>query len=125
MTTDFVLATIAIPGDATGIYLAYSTSTVMKPTYRGHKTMVNDQHTKVGVATKSFLSRENEYMSTFQHEVAFVPLIALPVEQLSAFEGQLLLELRQRYPLSGSAREWFRTTERQLIAELVWQLADA
>lgn len=116
------IAALSIPGNATGIYLAYPTSPVLKPTYPGHKTLVNDQHTKIGIARNSFIIREDEYMRTFQHEVAFVPLLELQAYALSAFEAKVLALLRARFPLSGSAREWFHTTERKAIAELVWQL---
>ncbi len=114
---------LSIPGDAKGFYLAYPTSSVLKPTYRGHKTMVNHDHTKVGITTSTFVMRENEYMRTFDHEIAFVPLLVVPIHKLASLEAQVLAELRNRYPLSGSAREWFRTTEREQIAHLVWKLA--
>ena len=125
MATDFLHASTSIPDDATGYYLAYPTTSTLKPTYRGHKTLVNHEHTKVGVATKSFLSRKKEYLNTFHREVAFVPLVIVPPDALSSLEVRVLAEMYQRYPRSGSAREWFRTTDRQVIAEIVWKLSGA
>ena len=116
------IAALSIPGSGTGIYLAYPTSPVLKFTHPGHKTLVNDQHTKIGIARNSFVARENEYMWTFQREVAFVPLLELQADVSLVFEARVLALLLARFPLSGSAREWFRTTERQAIAEIVWRL---
>ena len=81
---------LAIGGSATGIYLAYPTSPELKPTYRGHRTLVNDLHTKIGVASKSFVSRENEYMSTFNFEVAFFPILEVSVPRLHVLESRVI-----------------------------------
>ena len=112
-----------IPKTSTGVYLAFPTSTSLKRTYPGHKTFVNSEHTKVGIARHSFASRERQYIATFQSEVAFFPILALPVPQLLAFEAQLLRQVRHLYPRSGRAREWFNTTARQALAELVWSIS--
>jgi hypothetical protein len=85
--------------------------------------MVNHEHTKVGITTSTFVMRENEYMRTFNQEIAFLPIVVVPIHKLASLESQVLAELRNRYSLSGSAREWFRTTEREQIAQLVWKLA--
>lgn len=115
---------LTITGDAIGVYLAYPTTSVLRPTYRGHKTLVNHEHTKVGITTKAFVTRENEYMRTFSFELAFFPLLVAPLASLYVMEHAILAEMRRRYPLSGAAREWFHTTARQDIAELVWTMAD-
>lgn len=120
--TSYEIRALSIPGTASGVYLAYPTVATLKPTYRGHKTMVNLEHTKVGIATTSFIARENEYIATFQHEVAFFPLLELSSTELPTFENKLLAELCKSYQRSGTAREWFRTVERQAIAELVWRM---
>ena len=116
---------LEIQGSATGIYIAYPTSPVLKPTYHGHKTLVNNEHTKIGITISSFVTRENEYMRTFSGELAFIPLVAAPLHVLAELEARLLMELRRRYSPSGSAREWFHTTERQAIAQLVWSVTGA
>jgi hypothetical protein len=123
MTRRFEDAALRIADSATGIYLAHPTTAVFKPTYRGHKTIVNHNDTKVGIVRNSFAARRREYMATFQSEVAFYPLLEAPADVLPAIEQQLMLLLRGLYSRSGTAREWFRTTERQAIAELVWRLS--
>ena len=115
----------SISKTSTGVYIAYPTSFQLKPIYRGYKTMVNSEHTKIGIAQRSFESREYGYMAAFQSEVNFFPILELPVTQLAEFEAQLIAQLRGKYSRSGAAREWFHTTERQTIAELVWALSRA
>lgn len=115
---------LTIPGTTTGVYIAYPTIKEFKPTYRGHKTLVNHDHTKVGITRSNFIAREDEYMSTFQFEVAFFPVLELSADHLARFEARLLAELSAKYPRSGTAKEWFSTTKRQAIAELVWRLSD-
>ncbi|MCE7950060.1 MAG: hypothetical protein DYH18_03025 [Xanthomonadales bacterium PRO7] len=109
---------------STGVYLAFPTCTTLKPTYPGHKTFVNSEHTKVGIARHSFASRERQYIATFQSEVAFFPVLALPAAQLPGFEAELLRQVRHLYPRSGRAREWFHTSARQALAELVWAISN-
>jgi hypothetical protein len=112
-----------IPMISTGVYLAFPTTATRKPTYPGHKTFVNSEHTKVGIARASFASRRSQYLFTFQSEVAFFPVLALPVLQLQSFEAELLHKVRHLYAKSGPAREWFHTTERQALAELIWSMS--
>lgn len=116
---------LEIPGHACGIYMAYPTSAVLKPTYRGHKTLVNHEHTKVGITISSFAARESEYMRTFGGEIAFFPLLIATPEQLPVIEMSILVKLRALFPLSGTAKEWFKTTERESIAEIVWSMSRA
>ncbi len=78
---------------STGVYLAYPTTEAFKPTYRRHKTLVNLEHTKVGITVSSFRSRWSEYKRTFQAEVAFHPLFELSASQLSIYEARLLSEM--------------------------------
>ncbi|MEI7465949.1 MAG: hypothetical protein WCJ87_11425 [Burkholderiales bacterium] len=100
---------------STGLYLAFPTTEVLKPTYRGHKTLVNLEHTKVGITMSSLRSRWSEYKRTFGGEVAFHPLFELSAPQPSIYESRLLDEMHRHFPKSGSAREWFFTTEREKI----------
>ena len=99
-----------------GVYLAFPTTAVLTPTYRRHKTLVNFEHTKVGITVSSFSSRWSEYKRTFGGQVAFHPLFELSSPQLSIYESRLLGEMHRHFPKSGSAREWFFTTEREKIA---------
>jgi hypothetical protein len=115
-------AAARIPKTSTGVYVAYPTSLDLKPVYRGYKTRVNSEDTKVGISRRSFSSREQQYIQTFQSQVAFFPILELPVAELPGFEKQLLGLLRRNYSRSGPAREWFRTVDRQGLAELVWSL---
>lgn len=115
-----------ISGNSCGIYLAYPTTLEFKPVYRGYRTLVSSGDTKVGIALRSFAARERQYITTFHSEVVFLPILELPAQELRQFEKQLLDLAKLKYPRSGSAREWFRTTDRQGLAEIVWSLhADA
>jgi Holliday junction resolvase len=106
-----------------GLYMAYPTTAVLKPIYRKLKTLVNDQHTKVGKTRDSFEKRAREYRNTFNREVEFIPLVEVPLESLDAIEAAVLLEIGRRYPRVGRATEWFDTVDRDAIAELVCRVA--
>jgi hypothetical protein len=75
-------AAVCIPRNSTGVYIAYPTSAQFKPIYRGYKTVVNLEHTKIGIAQRSFESREHGYIAAFQSEVKFFPVLELPATQL-------------------------------------------
>jgi hypothetical protein len=105
-----------------GIYMAYPTSPAPKPIYRRLKTVVNDQHTKVGKTRDAFEKRAREYRNTFNREVEFVPLVEVALDYLDAVEAAVLLEIGRRYSRVGRAAEWFDTADRQAIAELVRQV---
>lgn len=111
--------TVQFNRQATGIYIAFPTTPVLKPIYRKLKTQVNDQHTKVGITVSSFASREREYRNTFQGEVMFMPLAEIPVHRLPAIEAMLLVEMTTRFQRVGRAREWFATTERDTVMDVV------
>jgi hypothetical protein len=108
-----------ISRSSTGVYMAYPTTSVLKPIYRKLKTQVNDQHTKVGITTDSFATREREYRNTFQGEVVFVPLAEAPASRLNKIEALLLVELSAKYQRVGHAQEWFDTTDRDEISRIV------
>ena len=105
----------------TGVYIAYPTSPILKSIYRpkNYKTMVNDQHTKVGIAKDSFASRRKGYVGNFDNEVEFIPIAVVPMEQLIEAENYILDEIRKEYTRVGRAREWFNTSEHQRIVEIV------
>lgn len=111
--------TVVVNRLATGVYMAFPTTSVLKPIYRKLKTQVNDRHTKVGITIDSFAVREREYKKTFGGEVEFVPLAEVPAQLLAAIESKVLEELCARFQRVGHAREWFSTTEREVVAEIV------
>lgn len=106
-------------GLSTGIYMAYPTTEELKPTYRGHKSFVNCRHTKIGITKQGFEARRSSYHKTFDGEVAFRVIAEVPPERLDSIERKLLTELRRRYPLVGTTREWFHTDDRQTILRIV------
>jgi len=115
-----VVAVLAIE-QQTGVYIAYPTSSLLKSIYRPgkYKTMVNDQHTKVGIAKSSFASRRKVYVDNFDNEVEFIPIAIVPLKQLVEAERLVLSAIHQKYTKVGRAREWFNTSERQEIVEII------
>jgi hypothetical protein len=85
--------------------------------------MVNDQHTKVGKTRDSFEKRAREYRKTFNQEVQFFPLVEVPLGYLDAVESAVLFQMGRRYARVGRAAEWFDTTDREVIAQLVCEVA--
>ena len=75
---------IMINNSSTGIYIAYPTSEVLKRTYRGHKSFVNNRSSKVGITKKCLSSRQAEYMRTFDGELRFIPLAGISPHDLPA-----------------------------------------
>ena len=90
----------------TGVYIAYPTSPILKSIYRpkNYKIMVNDQHTKVGIAKDSFASRRKGYVGNFDNEVEFIPIAVVPLEQLIEAERHILSAVRNKYTRVGCAR---------------------
>lgn len=105
--------------NSTGIYIAYPTSSTLKPIYPGYATMVNDRHTKVGIARDSFAARRNSYMGTFNGEAVFLPLAVLDAQHLEAIEQVILAKLCERFRRVGRAREWFDTTDREAFLAVI------
>lgn len=107
--------------DGTGIYLAFPTSSMLKSIFpqKQYKTMVNDQHTKVGIAKDSLRKRKLSYLKTFDNEVKFVPIAFIEREFLEFIEGRIILELRSRFSRVGKSREWFHTSDHQKMIEII------
>lgn len=61
-----------------GIYLAYPTTPELKPIYPCYKTLVNGEHTKLGIARRSFQDRERQYIRTFQGRFYSIPFCRWP-----------------------------------------------
>ena len=108
-------------GKETGIYIAFPTSRVMKSIYRpkNYKTLVNDQHTKVGITKNSFASRRKSYTDNFDNQVNFIPLAIVHPDQLNKAETSILKVIREKYKRVGRAREWFHTQNRDDLIELI------
>ncbi len=84
--------------------------------------MVNDQHTKVGIAKDSLKARKLSYLRTFGNEVEFIPVAVVEQEFLKSIEDRIILELRSRFSSVGKSREWFHTSDRQKVFGIVSQL---
>ena len=110
---------IMINNSSTGIYIAYPTSKVLKRTYRGHKSFVNNRSTKVGITKKCFSSRQAEYMRTFDGELRFIPLAAISPHDLPAIENTILAKLRMEFSNVGNTKEWFDTQDRESIVKII------
>jgi hypothetical protein len=108
--------------EQTGIYIAYPTTSELKSIYKpkNYKTMVNDQHTKVGIAKDSFNSRSKGYYGNFDNEVDFIPLVIIDVKHLGQIEKFILSEINAEFSKVGRAREWFDTTNRKRVTEIVF-----
>lgn len=106
----------------TGIYLAFPTSGELKPIYAGYKTKVNYQHTKIGIARDCFEARKRSYVGTFDGEVEFWPIAEVDRESLKSVEDRILARVSRRYAKVGRAREWFNTTDRREIREMMLAL---
>ena len=106
----------------TGIYIAYPTTSELKSIYKpkNYKTMVNEQHTKVGIAKDSFNSRGKGYYGNFDNEVEFIPLVIINVNHLEQTEKVILSEIKTEFTRVGRAREWFNTNNRKRIIEIVF-----
>ena len=109
---------------AIGVYMAYPTSDVLKPIYRLLKTQVNSAHTKVGITVKSFGEREREYRRTFQNEVTFVRVGAVPLALIPVVEAAILADLGGCYSRVGKAREWFECADREAVLHRVLAVID-
>lgn len=107
----------------TGLYIAYPTTSVLKVTYPGHRTQVNQQHTKIGMAKRSFQARRLEYNRTFTGEVQFIPLAVVNRNCLSAIEAHVLAALQANYKTVGFAKEWFDTDDRHSLVSQLSSLA--
>lgn len=105
----------------TGVYIAYPTSPILKSIYRpkNYKTKVNDQHTKVGIASDSFRSRKCSYLGNFDNEVEFIPVVFVDREFLDAVEKLIITVLWSNFSRVGRSREWFCTSDRRRISDII------
>lgn len=110
--------------ERTGIYIAFPTSSTLKSIYptKQYKIMVNDQHTKVGIAKDSLRARKLSYLGTFENEVEFIPVAVVEQEFLQFVEDRIIMELRSRFSRVGKSREWFHTSDRQKVIDIISQI---
>ena len=102
-----------------GIYIAYPTSSELKPIYYKFKTKVNNNHTKVGKCEIGFLGREKNYQKTFDKEVEFHPIVILKkVEDLDV-EKDVIDVLKEKYKKVGFAIEWFDTNDHESVIKII------
>jgi hypothetical protein len=81
--------------------------------------MVNDQHTKVGIAKDSLGARKRRYLKTFDNEVEFIPVAVVDLEVLQVIERRIIRELRSRFSKVGRSREWLYTSDRQKVIAII------
>lgn len=108
----------------TGIYIAYPTSSVLKSIFRAknYKAKVNNEHTKIGIAKDSFKARKSGYLSNFDNEVAFIPLVIISdIKELTRIEKLILSKILFEFSRVGRAREWFLTNNHKRIKEIIMQ----
>lgn len=108
--------------NATGIYIAYPTTSTLKPIYRGYKTMVNNQHTKVGMAQDSFRSRRNGYLITFNGEIDFIPVAKISLDILPQIEKIVISSVAKQYEKIGRSQEWFATSDHQSVIGIILRI---
>jgi len=102
-----------------GIYIAYPTTSELKPIDKGLKTEVNDNHTKVGKCENSFLGREKNYLKTFHNEVEFHPVVILKKIEEVKIEKELIKVLKEKYKRVGFAQEWFDTDDHESVKKII------
>ncbi len=103
----------------TGIYIAYPTSAKLKSIYAGSEAKVNNKHTKVGIAKKSFKSRKKGYDKVFDDEVEFEPLVEIAdLKELKEIEKEILINIKKEFSKVGQTQEWFETANRDRIKEI-------
>jgi len=107
--------------EETGIYLVYTKSTKLQSIYKAknYKTQVNNQYTKIGITQNSFASRKKTYEANFGSDLVFKELIILDKKHLKNVEDEIINKLKQEFNKVGSSREWFDTTDRGRIIEIV------
>jgi hypothetical protein len=105
----------------TGIYLVYTKSSKLQSIYKqkNYKTLVNNQHTKIGITQNSFASRKKTYEANFGSDLVFKELIILDKKHLKNIEDEILNKLKLEFNKVGRSREWFDTTDRDRIIEIV------
>ena len=108
-----------------GIYIAFPTTSLLQSIYKpkNYKTKVNHLHTKVGITIDNFKNRSKCYYDNFGSEFIFAPLFIIENNQeILSVEKKILEAIKQKFKRQGRAREWFNTTERNLIINIITQI---
>lgn len=104
----------------TGIYIAYPTFKKLKPIYIDYQTKVNNKHTKIGKAENSFDERKKSYLSTFNSEVVFKPIVIITdIAKLREIEEHIRKNICLKFSKVGRSREWFDTDNHKQIIEII------
>jgi hypothetical protein len=105
----------------TGVYIAYPASQTLKSIdkTKNHKTMVNDQNTRLGIANDSFLSCKKWHLENFDNEVDFIPVATIGSEYLGHIEAQIISAIQSEFQKVEQTNEWFDTSDRQRILEII------
>ena len=109
---------------ASGIYMAYPTSLIMKsiwrqnPPRKDYEAKVNYRHTKVGQA-RHFGRRARDYLKNFDGQIRFVPICAVNLEELDYLELLVTTAMYAEFPVVPKTREWYVTTDRERVREIV------
>ena len=108
-----------------GIYIAFPTTSLLQSIYKpkNYKTKVNHLHTKIGITIDNFKNRSKCYYDNFGPEFIFTPLFIIEDNQeILSGEKKMLEAIKQKFKRQGRAREWFDTTERNLIINIMTQI---
>lgn len=81
--------------------------------------MVNDQHTKLGIANNSFIRHKKEHLANFDNEVDFIPVAIIATEHLERIEVQIKTAMHRGFEKVEQTNEWFDTSDRQRILEII------
>jgi len=104
----------------TGIYITYPKSTEEKSIYKAkdYKTKVNNQCTKIGIVETNFASREKCYVDNFG-DIVFQQIAIVDKVYLKEIEKRILTEIKKEFKTVGWSREWFHTTNRERLIDIV------
>lgn len=104
-----------------GVYITYTKSETFESIFKqkNYKTEVNKEFTKFGITEKNFKSRKKCYTNNFGQDIVFLPIPVSDIVDLKDLEEQILEILGNKYKKAGRAREWFNTTERKIILQII------
>ena len=104
----------------TGIYITYPKSEEEQSIYKAkdYKTKVNNQCSKIGIVETSFASREKCYADNFG-DIVFQQIAIVDKVYLKEIEKRILTEIKKEFKTVGWSREWFYTTNRKRLIDIV------
>lgn len=109
----------------TGIYITFPKSNNKQSIYKAknYKTKVNNECTKVGIVETTFDSREKSYADNFG-DIVFEKIAFVDKVYLKDIERLFLAEIKKEFKTVGRSREWFHTTNRERLIEIIRQVLD-